>query len=327
MPGKPVNLAFLGCGRIARRHARTLRRFRSRVRCFYASRDPARAAHMARQVGGAGSFDSYASALVDGGIDTVFVTTPPDSHLELTLAALAHAKNVIVEKPAFLRAADFIPVRAAAARSGRRVLVAENYCYKPLARTLQGIVASGRLGEVQFVEINAVKYQPARGWRSDPAMAGGALLEGGVHWVDLLGNLGLHIEVVHGFRPGDWRAQERSMLLVAEYEEGAIGTLLHSWEIPSVLHGVRLSHIYGTRGTVTFESNGLAVMVTGARPRLLFPGLLDIHGYEAMFHDLLTSLETGGEPVMSLERAQRGIELIEAAYQNVEAQPSLAAVP
>jgi hypothetical protein len=30
---------------------------------------------------------------------------------------------------------------------------------------------------------------------------------------------------------------------------------------------------------------------------------------------------------MSLARAQRGLELIEAAYQNVEAQPSPAAVP
>jgi predicted dehydrogenase len=282
---------------------------------------------MARRSGGAGSFGSYASALVDGGIDAVFVTTPPDSHLELTLAALAHGKNVIVEKPAFLRAADFIPVRAAETRSGRRVFVAENYCYKPLARTLQRIVSSGQLGEVQFIELNAVKYQPAQGWRSDPAMAGGALLEGGVHWVDLLGNLGLRIEAVHGFRPGDWQAQERSMLLVAEYEQGAIGTLLHSWEIPSLLRGLRFSHIYGTRGTVTFESNGLVVVVTGARPRLLFPGLLDIHGYQAMFRDLLTALQTGSEPVMSLARAQRGLELIEAAYHNVHAQPPLEAVP
>jgi predicted dehydrogenase len=328
MPHPPVNLAFLGCGAITRTHSRTLRSFRTAVRCFYASRDSDRAAAAALRFGGAGSFGSYAAALVDERIDTVLVATPPDSHLDLTMAGLEHGKNVIVEKPAFLRAADFALVRAAEAKSGRRVLVAENYCYKPLACTLRRIVGSGDLGEVRFVQLNAAKYQAPGGWRGDPTVAGdGALLEGGIHWVDLLANLGLRIEAVHGFRPGDWRAQERSMLVVAEYEEGAIGTLTHSWEIRSPLRGLRLSHIYGTGGSVSFESNGLFVLITGRRPRLLFPGIGDINGYHAMFRDFVAVLQTGSEPVMSLARAQRGLELIEAAYQNVTAPWELETVP
>jgi predicted dehydrogenase len=283
---------------------------------------------MAQRFGGTGSFGSYAAALVDGRINAVLVATPPESHLELTLAALRHGKNVIVEKPAFLRVADFALVRAAEAHSGRRVLVAENYCYKPLACTLRRIVSSGRLGEVRFVELNAAKHQSPVGWRGNPiAAGGGALFEGGIHWIDLLANLGLRIEAVHGFRPGDWRTQERSMLVVAEYEEGAIGALAHSWEIPSPLRGLRFSHIYGTRGSVTFESNGLFVLITGPRPRLLFPGIRDINGYQAMFRDFVAALQTGTEPVMSLARAQRGLELIEAAYKNVTAHPELETVP
>jgi predicted dehydrogenase len=328
MPHRPVNLAFLGCGGITRTHSRTLRRFRSAVHCFYASRDPAKATAVAQRFGGAGSFGSYAAALVDDRIDTVLVATPPESHLELAVAALQHGKNVIVEKPAFLRVADFAVVRAAEVHSGRRVLVAENYCYKPLACTLRRIVGSGLLGEVRFVELNAAKHQSPGGWRSNPiAAGGGALFEGGIHWIDLLANLGLRIEAVHGFRPGDWRAQERSMLVVAEYEEGAIGTLTHSWEIPSPLRGLRFSHIYGTRGSVSFESNGLFVLITGPRPRLLFPGIRDINGYQAMFRDFVAALQTGTEPVMSLARAQRGLELIEAAYKNVTAHPELETVP
>jgi predicted dehydrogenase len=144
-----------------------------------------------------------------------------------------------------------------------------------------------------------------------------------VHWIDLLANLGLRIETVHGFRPGDWQGPERSMLLVAEYEEGAVGTLSHSWEVPSPLRGLRISRIYGTRGSVAFESNGLFVRVSGARPRLLFPGLRDISGYRAMFRDFLTALRSGREPLMSLARAQRGLELIEAAYRTVPSAPEL----
>lgn len=318
MSQSPVSLAFLGCGAITRKHSRTLARLRGEVRCYYASRDAATAAAFARRYGGAGWFPSYEGAIGDARIDAVVVATPPDTHLDLTLAALAGGKSVIVEKPAFARSSDVAFVRAAESHSGGRVMVAENYCYKPLARVLREVLAWGTLGEVRFVHIDAVKRQAVDGWRTDPTtMGGGALFEGGVHWIDLLANLGLRIETVHGFRPGDWQGCERSMLLVAEYEEGAIGTLAHSWEVPSSLRGLRLSHIYGTRGSVTFESNGLFVLVTGSRTRLIVPGLRDISGYRAMFRDFLRALRDGSEPVMTLARAQRGLEMVEAAYDGV----------
>jgi UDP-N-acetylglucosamine 3-dehydrogenase len=312
-----LNLAFLGCGEITRRHSRTLRSFGSEVRCFYASRDGRKAAALVERCGGEGSFGSYAAALVDERVDTVLIATPPHSHLDLTLSALEHGKDVIVEKPAFLCAADFATVKTAQARSGRRVLVAENYCYKPLARVLHDIVTSDALGEIRFVHLNAVKCQRVGGWRADPSVSGGgALFEGGIHWIDLLANLGLHVEAVHGYRPGDWQGIERSMLVVVEYEEGAIGTLAHSWEVPSPLRGLRISHLYGTHGSVAFESNGLFVLVTGRRRRLILPGLRDIGGYRAMFRDFIDALRTRREPLMTLERAQRGLELIEAGYRN-----------
>jgi hypothetical protein len=46
-----------------------------------------------------------------------------------------------------------------------------------------------------------------------------------------------------------------------------------------------------------------------------------------MFRDFVAALQTGTEPVMSLARAQRGLEFIEAAYQNVAAHPELESVP
>ncbi len=323
-----VDLAFLGCGGITRTHSRTLTRFRGEVRCHYASREPARAAEFAAQHWGARAFGSYAEAIADPDVDAVLVATPPDTHLDLVLEALAHGKHAIVEKPAFLRSADCELARTAEARSGRRVFVAENYCYKPLARVLRRVVDSGALGEIRFIHLDAVKHQRVEGWRADPGSGGGgALFEGGIHWIDLLANLGPRIEAVHGFRPGDWRGGERSMVVVAEYEEGAVGTLAHSWEIPSPWRGLRLSRIYGTRGSVLFESNGLFVRVTGACPRFIVPGLRDIGGYRAMFRDFLHCMRTGHEPLMSLARAQRGLELVEAAYRTTPFVPDLEVVP
>src|SRR5690606_1181856 len=117
-------------------------------------------------------------------------------------------------------------------RAGRRLFVAENYHYRPQVRAVREIIRSGVLGEVRYVSLHAMKHQAVGGWRDDAAIAGGgALFEGGIHWMNLMGNLGLTIGEVTGFRPGPREQIERSMLIVARYVEGAVGTLYHSWEI------------------------------------------------------------------------------------------------
>ena len=78
---------------------------------------------------------------------------------------------------------------------------------------------------------------------------------------------------------------------------------------------------------MSFESNGLFVLVTGSRTRLILPGLRDISGYRAMFRDFLDALREGTEPVMTLARAQRGLELIEAAYHGVASAYGVEALP
>lgn len=322
MGDRRLNLVFLGCGRITTAHSRTLARFRDRVRCFYASRDHERAMAYERRFRGAGSFRSYGAALADGSMDVVLVATPPASHLELTRAALENGKHVIVEKPAFLRAGDFDAVKAAARAAGRQVLVAENYAYKPLASALRGLIAAGAVGDVRFMRVASVRHQETGGWRNDRGQAGGgALFEGGVHWIDLLAHLGSPVRSVRAFRPGpaDGRL-ERSLLVVLEYEDGAVGTLHHSWEVPSRLGGLGLSRIDGTAGTIRFESNGLFVL---AGSRLRLPGLRDILGHRAMFADFLAALRGDGEALMTLERARRDVELVEAAYRSLEGGPRL----
>jgi predicted dehydrogenase len=285
------------------------------VRRYGASRFPARAEDFARETGACGWFASYDDALAAEHVDVVLVATPPLHHLALTLSALAAGKHVIVEKPAFLSPADCQLVARAAAAAGRRVLVAENYAYKPLARVLQDAIGGGELGDVRFVLLNALKRRVASDWRDDTELSGGgALFEGGIHWIDLLANLGLTVESVQGYWPGGQRGDERSMAVVAQYEQGGIGVLLHSWESPSLLHGLRLSKITGTRGSVTFESNGAFALIRGRRTRLAAPSLTDIGGYRAMLRDFLRVLTQGGEPLMTLARAEHALSLVRQAY-------------
>jgi predicted dehydrogenase len=316
---KHLRLAFLGCGQAARLHAAALRGLGTSVECRYASRDPGRAREFAQSLGGSGHFASYEAALESKDVDAVVVLTPPPQHLEWTLRALGAGKHVVVEKPAFLHASDFEAVEAAGRTSGRRTLVAENYYYKPLVRTLERLITDGAVGEVRFIVVNAMKEQRVTGWREQEAeTGGGALYEGGVHWVNLMTSLGLTVRAARGLQPTPAASPERSVLALFDYAEGAVGALLHSWEAPSPLRGLRLSRIYGRKGAIAFESNGLFVAVWGRRPRLLVPGLLrDLTGRAAMWRDFAECLGTGREPRLSLAHVRRDLELVEAVYASI----------
>ena len=180
------------------------------------------------------------------------------------------------------------------------------------------MIASGTLGEVRIVAVNALKQQPTSGWRADPATSGGgALFEGGIHWVDFMANLGLEVTGVQGFRPGSDRSgADRSMVAVFAYANGAIGILSYSWETPGLLKGLRLSAISGTRCTASFETNGLFLLAPG-RPFVLRGPSRDIAGYGAMWRDFIPALAENREPQFAFDLARRDLALTEAIYASL----------
>lgn len=326
--GGPLHIAFLGCGNVAHQHARTLAGMRLPVRCSFASRDPLRASELAARFPGSEAFESYEAALTSRAVDAVCVVVPPSLHREWTLAALSEGKHVIVEKPGFLRPEDFDEVGSLAAGAGLQVLVAENYFYKPVLRVLRRLITGGVIGEPLLVHLNAVKWQNADGWRSVPQLAGGgALFEGGVHWMSFAAHLGLTLEQVGGLQPRGTCAPERSMLVTLRYAEGAVGTLAYSWEVPSPLRGLRMSRIFGKGGSIAFESNGLFVLAHGARTCFRVPGLRDIGGYRAMLADFVRALRDGEPAALTLHEARRDVERVAAVYRAARAGDSRADLP
>ena len=142
---------------------------------------------------------------------------------------------------------------------------------------------------------------------------GGALFEAGVHWVSFASNIGLEVEQLFAWRVGAFDGPDRSSLLVFRYAGGAMGTLAHSWELRAPFGGLRLSKVQGTRGAVTFESNGMAMVTTGRRPSLHLPALGDPLGYRAMWTDFARAVRTGAPSLFTLDLAQRDLEMLEEA--------------
>ena len=324
---EPIHVAFLGCGFITRVHSRHIRRVPELRVAGYASRERAKADRYCAQFGGNKAYAGYAAAIDDPQVHAVVVAVPPRFHLALTLQALAAGKHVLVEKPAFPRLDDYGAVTASRDRAGRVVIVGENDHYKPLARFLRRQLQARAVGDLVFAHFATLarRLKPAGDWRNDETMAGGdAFFEEGIHWLHLAGSLGPAITSIAGFRPAssgcgpDRRA--KSMLVAFRYDNGAVGALFYSREVPSLLRGLRLSKLFGREGVITFESNGLFALVRqrGRLPRVGLPGVRDIRGYEAMYRDFARAILTGAAPEMSVERAMADHALMDQVYATAQ---------
>jgi predicted dehydrogenase len=323
----PLRLAFLGCGFITRVHSQHLRALGRLVIPSYASRDRVRADEYCRRFGGAASYGDYLAAIEDPEVEAVVVAVPPRFHLDLTLRALDAGKHVLVEKPAFLTLRDYETARDARNRAGRVVLVGENDHYKPLAVCLRRLLAEGAIGEMVFAHFMtlAKRLKAADDWRNDEAMAGGdAFFEEGIHWLHLAASLGPRITSIQGYRPSISRhgpdRRAKSMMIAFRYDNDAVGSLYYSREIPSLLRGLRVSKLLGRGGIISFESNGLLVVVRGrGLPRLIVPGVRDIRGYRAMYRDFAGAIREGRAPEMSLEVAIEDHRLMDQVYATARA--------
>jgi predicted dehydrogenase len=201
--------------------------------------------------------------------------------------------------------------------------VAENYRFKPLLGALRHHIERGDIGVPQFLELSRAGSNKTSGWRGDPdRMGGGALLEGGVHWVHLLCELGGTPRQVAAARPATGAPSvapfEDALDLLVSFTDGPVGRLFHSWNTRSRIFGLGLSRILGTEGNIHFESNGIFALVLGRRTRLRIPGLLDIMGYQAMWRHLLDCLRERRESLVSLDVARRDLAVVEAAYRSLE---------
>ena len=155
-------------------------------------RDPAKAAAFARNHGIPkvhGDLDS----LCGSDIEAVYVCTPPDSHADYALAAIAAGKHVLVEKPMAASTADCRRMIDAARRKGVVLGVAYYRRAHPKMLKIRELVRQGILGSPTWVNIAChAWFDPApddpKHWRVEKARSGGAgaLADVGVHRLDLL---------------------------------------------------------------------------------------------------------------------------------------------
>jgi predicted dehydrogenase len=187
-----VGWGVVGCSDIVERRAGDAirRQARSRLVAFH-SRDRARAEAFATAFDAPAAYDDLDRLLGDDRIHVVYVATEVDRHAELTIAAAAAGKHVLVEKPMALTAAECRTMIAAAERHQVRLSVAYYVRFFEKAAVMKRVIDGGALGRIVRATITQIGYynpppDDPKYWRVADRGGGNQLADVGSHRLDLL---------------------------------------------------------------------------------------------------------------------------------------------
>jgi predicted dehydrogenase len=145
-----MRVAFVGCGYVADFYAKTLANHPELELIGVMDRDQSRARRFA-EWRGVPAFPSLADVVNDSRVDIIVNLTNPESHYEVTKAALDAGKHVFSEKPlstSFPQAEELV---ALAEKKGLELAGAPCSILGETAQTLWAALRKGRIGKVRLV--------------------------------------------------------------------------------------------------------------------------------------------------------------------------------
>ncbi|MFF5296511.1 Gfo/Idh/MocA family protein [Paractinoplanes globisporus] len=257
--------ALVGAGVIGKHHGLVMSQLADRLSLVaVADIDLPAAEALAAERGGR-PYASLNAALVAEEIDVVVVCTPTGRHGEVAIEALEAGKHVIVEKPAEVTVARTDEIIAARQKAGTLVTVISQHRFDPATEQTLAAIERGEFGRLTsgIASIDwwrGQSYYDSGGWRGTWELdGGGALMNQGVHTVDLLiAALGRPVEV---FAYTGTLAHERIEVEdvatgVVRFESGALG-VLHATTAAYPGLSARLQ-VHGDRGSAVIDNDEVA---------------------------------------------------------------------
>ncbi|MEM7798479.1 MAG: Gfo/Idh/MocA family oxidoreductase [Chloroflexota bacterium] len=151
------------------------------------SRSPERARALTDQHGGK-PLVGYEAVIQDPHVDAVYIPLPNHLHKAWAIAALNAGKDVLVEKPFAMNAAEAATMVDTAAKNGRYIMEAFMYRFHPRTQKIKKMVDQGDLGKIGTIR-TAFTFPVERDGSNErlflPEMGGGSLWDVGSYGVSV----------------------------------------------------------------------------------------------------------------------------------------------
>jgi UDP-N-acetyl-2-amino-2-deoxyglucuronate dehydrogenase len=333
-----VHIGLIGAGNISGTHARAIGEIPGAhvAAVFGPTRE--RAVALAAQHG-ATPYDSLDAFLRHKPMDMVGIGSPSGLHGEHGIAAARQGLHVLVEKPIEITAARADALTAAAKEAGVTLGVIFQDRVKPDIVRLKACVDEGAIGKPILASARVKWYRPPEyyrdsKWRGTLALdGGGALMNQGVHTVDLLLWLCGAVRRVFARTAARLHAieVEDTAVAVLEFANGGFGTLEAT---TSAYPGyARRLELTGSGGTAILDGDRLDL--TGVRLQsdnapasatppsdtappvnASSPVVADVSAHRRVFEDFISAVKEHRAPLCDGVAGRASVALIEAIYRS-----------
>ncbi len=295
------------------------------------------------------AFTSLDELLEQAKPEVLVVATPPDSHAQLCLDAIAAGLDVFCEKPFVATVDEADRVLAAAASASRQVAVNHEFREKPIFKAVKEQIGTPDAGRLVFTQIwqlmNLAPWDEPVSWRA--AMPNRTLFEGGVHLVDLL--LHLHeampagVYARHSSGLDQTRNADAIHLVTLDFPDGRLAQITIDRLCPAgtryvelradcehvslrASHGGRANLRIGAKRAqktgirLEYAPGGMAWLERGLDRKVLARNPRDdgAYGTGKLLALVLEAFREGREPPSSAREARDVLRVIEAAYRSAE---------
>lgn len=248
-------------------------------------------------VPGSENITSMQDVLKDSDIHFVDICTPNDSHKDIVLESLKYNKAIYCEKPLASNYNDALEIANAVQKSGVKNAAALMYRFLPSVRLIKEVIAENCIGDIIDFKIKLFhkSYLNANkkgSWRTQTGSGGGALLDLGVHLIDVihftLGNIE-SINAKNRIFFKDRTDVDEISYCSFTLDSGAVGSMEVS-RIFADLEEPTTFTIYGSKGSIKMNSDK--------------PYTIDIYSYDK--NSMETRSANGRQHILQNYPGERG---------------------
>lgn len=264
-----IRFGIVGLGVIANTHIQALGEIPDAVVAGVFDRSRERTEAIAAELG-ARAYRSYSAMLADENIDAVCICTPSGFHADQAVQALREGKHVVLEKPMALNTADAERVCREAEINHRLLTVIFQSRFSEDVMRLKEMIRMGKLGRLTLCDLymkfwREPSYYKSGAWRGTWLMdGGGALMNQGIHGVDLMRYLLGEVTLLRGCA--------RTMVHDIEVEDTAVALVEYSTGGMGVIEASTATYPGYSRRIEIHGSLGYAVLVNFTLEKLFVNG-------------------------------------------------------
>ena len=327
-----LHVGFTGGGNITQTHIRAAAAAGLKIAAVFGANSDKVSALAERH--GARAYTDLDRFLSHRPMEMVVVGSPSAVHADEGIAAANRRLHVLTEKPIDVTTERADALIEAARRAGVKLGVIFQDRLKPDILRLKNWIDSGILGRPILVEAAVKWYRPpeyysSSKWRGTLAFdGGGALINQGIHTVDLLIYLLGEITRVQSVTKTSLHRIESEDTCVAtlEFANGAIG-VLHATTAAYPGYPRRVE-ITGTEGTVCVEQDRITkadlrnsagyndqAEAADQNASSNSPVVSDIRGHQRIIEDFVQSINTKRSAVCDGEEGRKSLAVVEAIYR------------